>query len=144
MISNCGFIKHSSWFMFILEFRYKYSRILGVVARSLRVWYNGCYVLYKKFKLRKNERVLFDRFKWRSCVINRTRQKHLNAFHARSVLFSSILLRISTHHFTVSNETIITSCVSQVVFWWWSLTLYPLALPNPFAQNSSDFILSFF
>ena len=51
------------------------------------------------------------------------RQNHLKAFHARFVLFSSILLfAFSTHHFTVSNETIITSCVSQVVFKF-SLTL---------------------
>jgi hypothetical protein len=58
----------------------------------------------------------FDRFKWRSCLINRTDKTILKRFMLVSFCFLPFYYAFSTHHFTVSNETIITSCVSQVVF----------------------------
>ena len=76
--------------------------------------------------------VLFDRFKWRSCLINRIDKTILKRFMLVSFCFPPFYSAFSTHHFTVSNETIITSCVSQVVFGDPSLFLlfYQSLAPN--------------
>ena len=52
----------------------------------------------------------------RSCLINRIDKTILKRFMLVSFCFLPFSSAFSTHHFTVSNETIITSCVSQVVF----------------------------
>ena len=51
MISNCGFIIHSRWFMLIIELLYKYSRILGAVhflSRDIEY----LYIIVAKFFIR--------------------------------------------------------------------------------------------